>query len=159
MEGSLTRARIAAERCRDLSNVRVVAEDLLRFETSERFDYVLLVGVLEYAALFARGETPFASYLRVVSRFLKPEGKLVVAIENQLGLKYFNGCSEDHVAQPFFGVQDLDGCGTVRTFGRRELTSLLSSAGFASTCFYYPFPDYKLPSVVLSESGIADPEF
>src|ERR1039458_2432232 len=52
VEGSLARARVAAERIRDLANVRVVVDDLLRFDTEETFDWVFLIGVLEYAAVF-----------------------------------------------------------------------------------------------------------
>lgn len=159
VEGSLTRARVAAERCRDLPNVRVVVDDLLRFQTDELFDCVLLIGVLEYAALFSDQEKPFEHYLRAVTGLLAPGGRVVIAIENKLGLKYFNGCGEDHLGIPFFGVQDLYGPGTVRTFGRRELIALLSAGGLPQAYFYYPFPDYKLPSVVLSENALTDPGF
>ena len=159
VEGSLARARIAAERCRDFPNVRVVVDDLLSFATDERFDCILLIGVLEYAALFSEREKPFEHYLQAVSRFLAPGGRVVIAIENKLGLKYFNGCGEDHVGVPFFGVQDLYGPGTARTFGRQELIALLSASGLSRLRFYYPFPDYKLPTVVLSENALTDPGF
>src|ERR1039458_6499579 len=159
VEGSLPRARVAAERCRELSNVRVVVDDILRFETDERFDCILLIGVLEYAALYSGREKPFEHYLQAVTRFLAPGGRVVIAIENKVGLKYFNGCGEDHVGIPFFGVQDLYGTRTARTFGRRELIALLSATGLSQVRFYYPFPDYKLPSVVLSENALTDPGF
>ena len=159
VEGSLARARVAAERCRDLTNVRVVVDDLLSFETDERFDCILLIGVLEYAALFSEREKPFEHYLQAVSRFLAPGGRVVLAIENKLGLKYFNGCGEDHIGVPFFGVQDLYGSRTARTFGRQELILLLSASGLSRVRFYYPFPDYKLPTVVLSENALTDPGF
>ena len=159
VEGSLARARVAAERCRDLTNVQVVVDDLLSFETDERFDCILLIGVLEYAALFSGREKPFEHYLQAVTRFLAPGGRVVIAIENKVGLKYFNGCGEDHIGVPFFGVQDLYGTRTARTFGRRELISLLSASGLSQVRFYYPFPDYKLPSVVLSEDALTDPGF
>jgi lipopolysaccharide biosynthesis protein/GT2 family glycosyltransferase/SAM-dependent methyltransferase len=159
VDGSLARARVAAERCRDLPNVRVFVDDLLCFETDERFDCVLLIGVLEYAAVFSTQENPFAHYLQSVTRFLAPGGRVVVAIENKLGLKYFNGCAEDHVGAPFFGIQDLYGTQTARTFGRVDLKAQLSAAGLPNTSFYYPFPDYKLPSVVLSAEALSDPAF
>lgn len=159
VEGSIARARIAAERCRDLLNVKVFVDDLIRFETDKRFDWILLVGVLEYAPVFSNEKEPAQHYLRSVARFLAPDGKLVIAIENKLGLKYFNGCSEDHLGVPFFGVQDLYGEKTPRTFGRRELIQQFSAAGFVHCYFYYPFPDYKLPSVVLSDDALKDPQF
>lgn len=159
VEGSIARARITAERCRGLDNVRVFADNLTRFETDERFDYILLIGVLEYAAVFSGHPNPFENQLRGASRFLAPGGKLVVAIENELGLKYFNGCAEDHVGVPFFGVQDLYGPRTVRTFGRRQLLKQFAAAGLSHVDCYYPFPDYKLPSVVLSEQALTDADF
>jgi len=159
VEGSLIRGRVAAERCRDLRNVHVFVDDLLHFETDERFDFVLLIGVLEYAPAFSSENDPVQHYLRSVRRFLAPRGRLVVAIENKLGLKYFNGCGEDHVNVPFFGIQDLYGAATPRTFGRRELAAQLAAAGFPHSSFSYPFPDYKLPCVVLSEDALVDPGF
>ena len=55
VEGSVQRARIAAERCRDLPNVKIVTNDLVLLGTEERFDCVLalLVGLLKYAPMFS----------------------------------------------------------------------------------------------------------
>ena len=159
VEGALARARIAAERCRDLSNVTIFAENLTQYTTGERFDWVLLVGVLEYAPLFAPGDEPLLDYLRCARAFLAPEGRLVVAIENKLGLKYFNGSAEDHLGIPFLGLQGLYRRDTPYTPGRRELEELLRAAGFAHIAFHYPFPDYKLPRVILSACGLSEPDF
>src|SRR6185436_10961781 len=103
--GSPRRARIAAERCRGLPNVSLVVDNLLDFETTERFQWILMVGVLEYAAVFSDEKDPVSHYLRRAARLLAEDGKLVVAIENKLGLKYFNGLAEDHLGAPFVGIQ------------------------------------------------------
>src|SRR5215470_10398986 len=58
VEDSPQRARIASERCRDLRNVKVVVDDLLHFRSEDRFDWVLLVGVLEYAPVFSDSADP-----------------------------------------------------------------------------------------------------
>jgi len=159
LEGSFQRGRIAAERCRGLTNVRVVIDDLVDFDTLERFQWILLVGVLEYASVFSEEKNPVAHYLRSAARFLAEDGKLVVAIENKLGLKYFNGLAEDHFGTPFVGVQGLYGKKTARTFGRRELIRQLKGAGLDHLEFYYPFPDYKLPQVIISEHALSDALF
>lgn len=159
VEGGLTRARIAAERCRDLPNVRVIAEDLIKLDLNETFDWILLVGVLEYAPVFSAAPEPARHYLEYLSQFLEPQGRLVIAIENKLGLKYFNACGEDHLGTPFFGIQGLYGTGQPRTYGRKELADLLTRSGFADAEFLYPFPDYKLPRIVLTQAGIDDPGF
>jgi SAM-dependent methyltransferase len=155
VEGSKARARIAAERCRDLGNVAVCADRINEFCSDEKYDWVLLIGVLEYSRVFADGDDPISSVLQKAKEFLAPEGRLVVAIENQLGLKYFNGCSEDHLGKKFFGIEDLYGSKTVVTFGRAELGRRLERAGFPSVEFYYPFPDYKIPGVLLSERAVS----
>lgn len=159
VEGAPARARIAAERCSDLPNVSVFVDDLLTFESDERFDWVLLVGVLEYAAVFSDARDAAAQMLRAAGRFLAPGGRLAIAIENQLGLKYFSGCAEDHVGIPFYGVQGLYEARSPRTFGRAELSRLVGDAGLPHAAFLYPFPDYKLPRIVLSEAALSDRDF
>jgi GT2 family glycosyltransferase/SAM-dependent methyltransferase len=159
VEGSLLRARVTAQRCADLPNVTVVADDLLELEIAQRFDWVLMVGVLEYAPLFCGGPDPTAVYLRKARDFTGTEGRLVIAIENKLGLKYLNGCAEDHVGVPFVGVQGLYQDRGPVTFGKHELSSKLNSAGYSQLSYYYPFPDYKLPNVIISHSALNDPQF
>lgn len=158
VEGSLLRAQIAAERCRDLPNVSIYCDNLADFFSTQRFDFVSLVGVLEYAPLFVPGSDPIDRCLSIVRGFLAPRGQLIVAIENQLGLKYFNGCREDHLGKRYFGVHDLYAESQPRTFGKQELSDRMETAGFLQQEFFYPFPDYKLPQIILSDQGIRDRE-
>ncbi len=159
VEGSLMRARIAAKRCEGLANVAIYADDLVHFDLGETFDWVLLIGVLEYAPVYAKSESPVSDYLARATRYLKPGGKLVVAIENKLGLKYFNGCSEDHLGRRYVGIEGLYQPEQPVTFGRRELIGILQGAGLANVEVLYPFPDYKLPSVVLRDAALAHAGF
>lgn len=159
VEGSYRRAEIAAERCRDLPNVTIYCDNLADFRSEEKFDYVTLIGVLEYAPLFIKSDDPIGACLAHALSFLKADGVLILAIENKLGLKYFNGCSEDHTGVPYFGINGLYDAGTPITFGRRELEAQLGDAGFADLTFYYPFPDYKLPNLILAEDAFAQDGF
>jgi SAM-dependent methyltransferase len=159
IEGSAARSRIAAERCRGLRGVRIVCEDLLEFETVDLFDWVIMVGVIEYAPLYSADSKPVESYLKRAAHFLRPDGKMVVAVENQLGLKYFNGCSEDHLGIPFAGIEDLYSTRGAVTYGKRELERRLRSCGLVRQEWFYPFPDYKLPSVILGERAFETPSF
>jgi SAM-dependent methyltransferase len=153
VEGSYRRAEIAAERCRDLPNVSIYCDNLADFKSDEKFDYVTLIGVLEYAPLFIESDDPIGACLARALSFLKEEGALILAIENKLGLKYFAGCREDHVGIPYFGINDLYTAETPVTFGREEITRHLDRSGFGHLEFFYPFPDYKLPNLILSEQG------
>lgn len=151
VEGSHRRAAITAARCRGLQNVKVYNDNFQDFESEQLFDVVTLIGVLEYSRKFIDGDDPIAEALGLARSFLKPDGVLLVAIENKLGLKYWAGAYEDHLGIPFFGIEGLYGPGEAVTFGKRELAKVLKRAEFGDLEFYYPYPDYKLPGMVLSE--------
>ncbi len=157
IEGSRRRAAICAARCQDLENVAVVCDAFQRFEPGSTFDVVTLIGVLEYSRQLGDGDDAPLDLLQRSSERLSDEGLLIVAIENQLGLKYLAGAPEDHFPQPFFGVNDLYDTRTPVTFGRVELQKLLTAAGLPHHEFFAPFPDYKLPVAVVHEDAYRDP--
>lgn len=159
IEGSHNRARCARERCRDLSNVSIFCSNFQDIEHDSQFDFVTLIGVLEYSPLFIDSQDPFVDCLRMARGALKPGGHLLIAIENQLGLKYFSGITEDHLAVPYVGIEDRYQAKGVRTLGQAELRRKIIDAGFLHTEFQYPFPDYKLPRYILFEEAFSDPEF
>jgi len=84
VEGSRKRARIAAERGRDLPNVRVICDRIQDLRIGRTFDAVTLIGVLEYARVYGDGPNGVHDLLEQCRRFLKPDGCLILAIENQL---------------------------------------------------------------------------
>lgn len=159
LEASRRRAAVARSRTRDLKNVTMLAEKFDQFQCDHQFNVITLVGVLEYANLFTTSEGPALTMLKQVRSLLKPEGKLIIAIENQLGLKYFAGAPEDHVGQPMYGIEGRYRTDQPQTFGRAVLSNLLTEAGFAKVEFLAPFPDYKLPVSILSEEGLSNKKF
>ena len=151
VEGELSRASVAVKRCEGFDNVRFVADNFLSLELPEKFDWVLMIGVLEYSQKYASSTDRQREYLDIARSHLKPNGTLVIAIENKLGLKYLNGAGEDHNGKRFYGPQDLYGDNDITTWGRAELQDMLTGAGFAQTKFFAAFPDYKLPKMIFSE--------
>jgi GT2 family glycosyltransferase/SAM-dependent methyltransferase len=159
LEGSVRRATIARSRTRDLDNVEVVADRFNEFACDLKFDVVTLIGVLEYANMFTPGDMPAQAMLERVRTFLKPGGVVIIAIENQLGLKYFAGAPEDHLGKPMYGIEGRYGKDQPQTFGRRALEKILSQSGFCHSRFMASFPDYKLPTSIITEAGFADSGF
>lgn len=159
LEGSPRRASIARARARDLENVTVLSEKFDQFRCDHQFDVITLIGVLEYANMFTEGEHPPLHMLQRVRRLLKPGGRLIIAIENQLGLKYFAGAPEDHLGHAMIGIEGRYRADQPQTFGREVLGQLLVSAGFSPAEFLAPYPDYKLPVSIITEQGFADPGF
>lgn len=159
LEGSPRRAAIARARTQELDHVTVLTEQFDNFRPEKQFDVVTLIGVLEYANLFTGGPTAALSMLKRARQLVKPGGHLVIAIENQLGLKYFAGAPEDHVGIAMYGIEARYGEKQAKTFGRKALQNLLKDSGFAYNAFFSPVPDYKLPVSVISEEGMASQEF
>lgn len=151
VELSGQRAEICAQRHSQAENLEVLVGNIRHFQPAQKFDYVVCIGVLEYAETYIGGENAAEEFIRLVEAFLKPGGVLLLAIENQLGLKYFAGAQEDHTGLRFSGLNDYRQAHGVRTFARRELHQLISANGFSSTYFYYPFPDYKFPVLIYSD--------
>jgi SAM-dependent methyltransferase len=150
LEGELLRAESIALRCADLDNVEVVCGALDDFEDPDGFDLVVIVGVLEYAGGGTPGHRVQLDFLRHAVQLLRPNGSLVLAIENQLGLKYLLGFAEDHLGEPWAGVEGYPGNPEVRTFCRATLGSLLQQSGLPAQRWFYPYPDYKLPRAILA---------
>lgn len=138
----------------------------------KKYDIILLVGS------FFR----YQHELAALRGMLNPDGRLVVADANRLGLKYFAGCQEEYQGGYFTGVEgyirgtETDGrtaAGTEmsapgmeqegtgpqqreRCYTRKEYTQLLLDAGFENLEFYYPYPDHKFPSCIYSDGRLPE---
>ncbi|NLS08112.1 methyltransferase [Rhizobium sp. P32RR-XVIII] len=159
LEGSIRRARIARLRTLELENVDVLAERFSDFKTERQFDFITLIGVLEYAGLYSEAKDPAADMLERIHKLLKPGGRLIIAIENQLGLKYFAGALEDHLSQRMLGIEGRYQPGGVQTFGRQELERRVLASGFVETELLLPFPDYKLPTSIVTATAFGLRDF
>jgi 2-polyprenyl-3-methyl-5-hydroxy-6-metoxy-1,4-benzoquinol methylase len=152
IEGSLARAGIARMRTKDLDNVSIVCAPFQEISFKEKFDIIFCIGVFEYSNMFVNADDPYDHILKYFNEILNPGGEVVIAIENQFGLKYFSSSTEDHSAVMFDGIEGYTRFANknAKTFGYNELTARLKRH-FNSVDYYFPFPDYKMPSCLVSE--------
>ena len=99
-----------------VGNFNTVSDNL-----TETFDYVTLIGVFEYAKTYIQEEEPYRVFLDKINRHLKPNGKILMAIENKLGLKYFAGCKEDHVGRMFEGIEGYKNTSGVENIQQKRI--------------------------------------
>lgn len=152
VELSRRRSMINAYRNRECGNLEIVVGNFNQIRLEEKFDYITLIGVLEYAQCYTDTVAPFLDFLKKLKEMLKPEGKLLVAIENKFGLKYWAGAREDHTGVFFDGIEGYHATkSSVKTFSHSELEQLFFDAEFSNVEFYYPFPDYKFPVQIFSD--------
>ena len=159
IELSMKRTMINAYRNRDKENLKISVGNFEDVEKSlaEKYDWITLIGVFEYGAAFISTGTPYVDWLKMCKKHLSENGRIVIAIENKYGLKYFAGCKEDHVASYFEGIEGYRNSSDVRTFGKDELTRMIHEAGFGKATYYYPYPDYKFPIKLFSDECLPNP--
>lgn len=154
IELSKRRSLINAYRHRNSENITILTGN---FETIEKqltrkYDYITLIGVFEYAASYLSGEHPYNDFLEIIMEHLKEKGKLLLAIENKLGMKYWAGCQEDHFGGYFLGIEGYPGKKGILTFSKAELEHIIRQVPTVSGYeFYYPYPDYKFPMAIYSD--------
>ena len=122
------------------------------------YDWILLIGVLEYGALYIRGEHPYRDFLMLLKKHLKSGGHIAIAIENRLGMKYWAGCREDHLSTFFSGIENYAGCkeASARTFSKPALKKLFHEAGFDDYDIAYPYPDYKFMHTLYTDDHLPE---
>ena len=148
--------RYTAPGCPICKNLDIIVGNIGDINLDLKFDYITLIGVLEYTKSFFNGEDPYGEFLRKIKKFLKKDGKLIIAIENKFGLKYWAGSKEDHSGMYFDSIYGYIQNSEFETFSKQELTNIISSNGFIVEKFYYPYPDYKFPQEIFSDDYLPD---
>lgn len=150
---SKRRSMINAYRNKEKDNIEIMVGNFndIAAGLDEKFDYVTLIGVLEYGELYIPEKDAYHAFLKKIAGLLKPGGKVLIAIENQLGLKYFAGCREDHVGKYFEGIEGYRTTNGVKTFSKKVLKNLIEESGYENVWFAYPYPDYKLPTTIYTD--------
>ena len=86
---SKKRSMINAYRHTECDNVTIHVGNFkdIEPELPADFSYICLIGVFEYGQAYIGGETPYEDFLKILMKHLAPGGRIVIAIENKLGLK------------------------------------------------------------------------
>lgn len=153
---SKKRSLVNAYRHKEADNVTIHVGNFQDIEKTLAcdYDYILLIGVFEYAQGYIGTDSPYERFMEILQKHLKgsgTDGRLVIAIENKFGLKYWAGCREDHQGKYFSGLEDYPEDTGVRTFTRQGLEKICQANGNREYSFYYPYPDYKFMMKLYSD--------
>lgn len=151
VELSKKRSLINAYRNKEKDNITIKVGNFEDILLNKTYDYVTLIGVLEYSASYIKSDEPFVTMLKKTHGLLKENGSVLLAIENRLGLKYWAGCKEDHIGRYFEGIENYPTSKGIKTFSKKELIEIIEAAGFSQYKFYYPYPDYKFMNTLYSD--------
>jgi len=156
VEDSQSKCNLISKRAEDAT---VLLSDFDDIQLEEKFDYIVLCNIFEYAKSFVESENPYVDYLNYLKGFLKEDGMILLAISNRLGLKYFAGYKEEHTNHLFSGINGYENEDSVQTFSKNELESIISNAEFSNYKFFYPYPDHEFPELVNTDKLINEIPF
>ncbi len=115
------------------------------------FDYIIAIEILE------KQDTP-KEYLRCWRSLLKPDGTLILGMNNRLGLRYFCGDRDPYTERNFDGIEGYRQVYSKKEdkfrghcYNRTELEAMLSDSGFVCPRFYSVLPDLRNPSLLYAE--------
>lgn len=150
---SKKRSMINAYRHPECENVTIHVGNFKDIEPDLPTDYdvICLIGVFEYGQSYIGGDKPYVEFLNILKKHLAANGRIVIAIENKYGLKYFAGCKEDHLGTFFSGIENYANGGGVRTFSKSGLEEIFKECNMQEYSFYYPYPDYKFMTTLFSD--------
>lgn len=156
VEDTQSKCNLISKRAEDAT---VLLSDFGDIQLDEKFDYIVLCNIFEYAKSFVESENPYVDYLNYLKGFLKEDGTILLAISNRLGLKYFAGYEEEHTNRLFNGINEYENEDYIRTFAKNELESIMLNAGFSNYKFFYPYPDHEFPELVNTDKLINEIPF
>lgn len=156
IELSKKRSLINAYRHKECDNITIQVGNFQDIEKNleNDYDFIFLIGVFEYAQSYIGTDHPYERFMEILRRHLKEngtEGRLIIAIENKFGLKYWAGCKEDHQGLYFSGLEDYPQDTGVRTFTRLGLEKICEANKIKEYSFHYPYPDYKFMTSIYSD--------
>ena len=121
------------------------------FEINENYDYIVLIGTYEYSPILVKSKNPYVEFLKILKNHLKPNGKIIIAIDNRIGIKYFVGAKSDYYSRIFEGLESKIDITKPNLLLKHELIKFIKEAEFCDYKFYYPLPDYTNTNIIFTD--------
>lgn len=132
-------------------NIQIDKCNINEFEIKGKYDYITLIGTYEYASTIIKNSNPYSEILKKLKEHLKENGKIILAIDNRLGIKYFAGDKNEHYSRIFEGIESKIRKDVPNLLLKTEIEKNIEKAGFCQYKFYYPLPDYKNTSTIFTD--------
>lgn len=134
-----------------------LAEDGKRL-TPVPYEYIVLAGAME------RSKNP-EGVLGILRNSLAPTGRLLLGMDNRLGIRYFCGDRDAFTERSFDSIENyarinmadraqLEG----RSYAKAEIIQMLEKAGFSQYRFYSVLPELTRPQVLFAEDFLPEEE-
>ncbi len=151
-------ADVTANKLSQADNVEIVVGWMQDIEIEKKFDYIILTDILEFSKMLMGENFSYNDMILKFKNLLKPNGKLILNISNQLGIKNWAGACEEHFGKVYGSLQNYSGV-NAKLFSKPELYELFRQCGFEDIDFYYPIPTHYAPEKVISDKDVVTKDF
>lgn len=151
IEQNKKRAEAIAKRHKKEENLEIIIGKLQDINFEEKFDYITLFGILEYSQIIFETETPALDLIAYCKNLLKPDGKLLIATDNKFALKSYVGDIDKCTGITFDSITGYKSSRKTYKLGKKHIEDILNEIGLNYYKFFYPLPDYKLPSLIFTD--------
>ena len=160
IEPSLLRCRVNAERNRTHDNITLLAMTAAEAEetVTDVFDTVLWIDASPDASEEDGLRMTPEKKLEFILPLLRDGGRLILGVDNRLGLRFLAGEKEEYTGRYFAGIEGYPGEDTQYTRSGKEWKSLLESCHLCDVSFFYPYPDHRFTVQINSDDWLPKAE-
>lgn len=115
-----------------------------------KFDIIILIGINENEKINLK------NLVRRLEAFLEMDGRILLAVDNKFGLRFWAGNPENILEKKFTSLLGYNNeYEKIETYTKRYIETQLNEIGY-KTRFYYPLPDYRRPNVIFSDDALPE---
>ena len=151
IESNKKRAEAIAKRYDEVENLEIFVGNPKDIELKEKFDYITLFGVLEYATCFWNTEEPARDMIEFCKGLLKENGKILIATNNKFSMKSYVGDTDECTNNAFDSITGYKNSKKEYKLGKNKIEEILKKCNLNHYKFLYLLPDYKLPNIIFSD--------
>lgn len=133
------------------SNVLIVDKTVESIEKykKQKYDYIYLNGILENAEKIMCSKKPEIDLINFFKALLCENGKMFIAVDNKMGVKYLSGDKSEHCNNIYDSLKNQFSNG--KLFSKTELDKIVEESNFKHKRYYYPLPNYENISVIYTD--------
>ena len=121
------------------------------------WDYIVISDAFAKVPAIFEGKTPYHNFFEEIKKHLKPNGHVILAVDNRYGLTYFAGSKERLTGKYFEGLEGYGHSEGVCTFSKESVLAMAAEAGFTSEKTYYPYPNYRYMTALYTDAHLPSP--
>jgi len=118
------------------------------------WDYIVVSDAFARVPALFEGKEPYGLFFEEIKKHLKPNGHVILAVDNRFGLTFFAGSKERLTGKYFEGLEGYGHSEGICTFSKDAVLSMAKEAGFVVAKTYYPYPNFRYMTAMYTDEHL-----